>query len=189
MRFKIITPAMPADLISSAAIKDHLRLAYADTTQDAAITAYMAAAQTFAQHYTERAIGEQDVEASADSFPPAALDLPLSPAVSVTSVKYLDTLGVEQTLSPSAYTLDTYGGRHAVRLVFGASWPNTITFPNAVKVRYLAGFDEVDPAVRSALLLLIGHLFQNREAVSEIKLEQVPFAVKALLDTYRTWSA
>lgn len=45
----------------------------------------------------------------------------------------------------------------------------------------------VDDDVRTAMLLLIGHWFSNREAVSANSANEVPLAVEALLQPYRIY--
>ena len=70
----------------------------------------------------------------------------------------------------------------------GTGWPDTLAAVNAVKVRYNAGVDAVDPAVKSALLLLVAHLVNNAEAVTRGATVELPFGVKALLDTVRDWT-
>ena len=52
----------------------------------------------------------------------------------------------------------------------------------------VAGAATLNDAVRSALLLMVGHLYANREAVGPGNLTQVPLGVNALLDTVRSWS-
>ena len=42
----------------------------------------------------------------------------------------------------------------------------------------------LDDDVRTAMLLLVGHWFANREAVSDKSLSEIPLAVNALLQPY-----
>lgn len=55
------------------------------------------------------------------------------------------------------------------------------------------GFDSdenrllLDDDIRMAMLLLIGHWFANREAVSGNSLNEVPLAVEAILQPYRIY--
>ena len=41
--------------------------------------------------------------------------------------------------------------------------------------------------IRQAIKLLLGHLFEHRESVSEVRLDETPMAVKVLLWPYRVW--
>jgi hypothetical protein len=40
-------------------------------------------------------------------------------------------------------------------------------------------------AVAAAIKLIVGHLWSNRDASTETALSEVPFGVKAMLDTLR----
>ena len=116
-------------------------------------------------------------------------DLPLArpPVRSVVSVKFLDAAGVEQTLDPAAYLLDNVSHPPRLVLAHDAAWPATPAVPNAVRVRFSAGYatpSDVPAPVRQWLLLHIGHLYQNREATSAQTLQPLPYA-DSLLDPYR----
>jgi hypothetical protein len=70
---------------------------------------------------------------------------------------------------------------------------------NAVEVTWWAGptgywTDAMDTnrsgtlnmaAVKSAIKMVVGHLWSNRDASTETALSEVPFGVKAMLDTLR----
>lgn len=183
MALKIITPATQA--IPTVDLRVHLR-ATSDASEDALIVAQLMAAQEFCQHYTGKAIGSQTLELALDAFPDGPIELPFAPVTGVTSVKYLDLLGVEQTLSNTLYVVDDYGVQHWLVPMAGTEWPETQDAANAVKVRYVAG--SIPAAVNAALLMMVGHLYENRESTAPIDLRELPMGVKALLDTCRIWS-
>lgn len=81
-------------------------------------------------------------EVAYDAFPEAEIELPLPYVQSVSSVKYTDTAGGEQTVSSSNYEVDTYGSNGWVVPVEGFSWPSTMATINAVRVQWVSGFDE-----------------------------------------------
>lgn len=64
-----------------------------------------------------------------------------------------------------------------------------------IAVRYQAGYAAADdrstvPApIRHAILLMVGHLYSNRDAVTTTAAQpaQLPFGVEALLAPYRIW--
>lgn len=183
MAYKIITPAEAA--IDMATLKAHLRVDHA--FEDSIIGAYLSAAMAYAQHYTGVAIGEQEIELALDGFPSGAISLPLAPASSLVSVIYVDESAIEQTLLSSAYALDNYGLSHWVMAAAGTEWPATYEAANVVRVRYIAGAG-LDSAVKAALMLLVGHLYETRQDATEKKLSSVPIGVNALLDTVRAWA-
>lgn len=182
---KIIeAPAPP--VIPLADIRSHLRLDLLGATthpDDVLLDGYLAAARDYAEHYTQRSIGAQTLEIALPAFPDSNIDLPLGVA-SITSITYLDTAGTLQTLASNQYVLNEYSHISCAYPV--TKWPTAGDYTNAVKVRYVtpASFS---PAVKTALLLTVAHLYENREAVGTDRLAEVPLSVDALLNTARTW--
>ena len=118
MKFKVIT-AVGTEPITRAEAKLHLGLddMSGSHPDDAIIDALITGARQHAEHYTKRALAQQTVEAALDAFPDSdddRIDLPRAPVASITSVKYTDTSGTEQTISGSAYALSTYGESRTV---------------------------------------------------------------------------
>lgn len=189
MGFKVITG--PAAVIPIAEVLKHIKDESADVARQAEVLAFLAAARAHAEHYCGCSFGSQTLELALDAFPAGGIELVRPPVTSITSVKYLDTAGVEQTVSSTDYTLDDYGSqKHWVLPAYDVEWPDTLDTPNAVKVRYVAGAATLPEAVRNALLLFVGHLDQNREAVTVTSGSalELPLAVKALLDTQKVWA-
>lgn len=175
MGVKVITAA--SNILTLAQLRLHLRLVGDPHPEDSLLLSYLASAVQFAEHYTGRSIGEQTLELALDAFPAGPIELKQGPALSITSIKYLDAAGVEQTLSPSNYTLDDYSLQSWA--LCATEWPASGDFANAVKVRYQAG--NLPPAVQSALLLTVANLYENREQAS------LSNGACALLDTVRTY--
>lgn len=133
---KTIT-APAAEPVSLAEAKLHLRVDHA--ADDDLIEALIVSAREDAEHRIGRALVMQTLEQVLDAFPDAIyLDMP--PIQSVTSVKYLDTAGAEQTLNPSAYTADLDSAPGSIIPAYGAAWPSARDMPNAVRARYVAGY-------------------------------------------------
>ena len=184
MGFKVITPPTePVTLVEA-----RLQCRVTDAAEDSLITSYITAAREYCQHYTQRAIGSQTLELALDEFPDGAIELPMSPATGITSLKYINEAGAETTLADSAYVLDDYSHLCWVIRAYGTEWPTTQAVANAVKVRYVAGAATVPGPVRAAMLLTIAHLFENRASVGDRQAYELPLGVKALLDTDRIWS-
>lgn len=184
MGVKVITP--PTQVITTADMRLHLRLAAGDTTEDPLLVSYLAAAVAFAQHYTGRSIGSQTLELALDAFPTSAVELLRGPVTAISSIKYINTAGTQTTLSNALYTLDDYGLQAWAVQKYNTAWPDTEASANSVKIQYVAG--DVPDVVKSALLLMVGHLYENREASAQIDLKELPLGIKALLDTVRIWS-
>lgn len=152
------------------------------TEDDALITSLIAAATDYAEQQTGRALITQVWDVFFDCFEDV-LCIPMWPVASVGSVKYYDADDTEQTLSSSSYYVDTYS--YPIRITPVSTWPGTATRPNAVTVRITAGAAAAPDAVASAILMLVGHLYENREAGSPVSISEVPLGVEALLDAHR----
>jgi uncharacterized phiE125 gp8 family phage protein len=190
MRLRLVTPPdVAVPVVSLADAKDHLQVI--GTAQDAMVTAMVAAAVSHLDGATGvlgRCLINQTWELSLDGFPPLndtairnwqnwnmqrlddAVRLPLAPLASVSSVKYVDTTGVLQTLPPSLYLVDSVSEPGVLTPAFGSVWPSTRDQRNAVTIQYVAGYGVAPSAVPAALIaaikLMVGDLFENREGVT-----------------------
>lgn len=95
------------------------------------------------------------------------LELPWPPLVSVTSIKYLDTAGAEQTLASSVYRAHTGDDlRGYVELLPSQSWPSTYGVSDDVWITCQAGYgpspSDVPETVRQAILLMVSHMNIHR---------------------------
>lgn len=182
--YKVITP-VATEPVTLAETKLHLRVDGAEDND--LIDVLITAAREFAEHYTGRALAVQTLEMALDCFPRDYVELDMPPVASVTSIKYTDAAGTEQTVSASDYGLTTYGESRQVSRAYGVVWPVTQDVPNAVRIRYVTGYAALPKAARAALLLLVGHLYENRQAVSTLSLEEIPMGASALMDTIKVW--
>lgn len=115
--------------------------------------------------------------------------LPMPPVTRIVSVTYA-TVDGDVVLGASDYGVDSEGRLYAT---YGNLWPTTaLAQPGSVRVRYVAGFsaegdspqDYPLPArYRSAMLLMLGHLYENREATVArgFELYEMPLGIQALL--------
>lgn len=176
MAVKVITP--PVNVLSLATLRMHLRLIGDPHPEDSWLQSALAAAVNLAQHYTGRGIGSQTLELALDEFPDSPIQLKFTPVTSIISIKYLDLIGVEQTILPTTYVLDDYGIQHWAVPV--SVWPVTGYFANAVKIRYVTG--DIPPQVQAALLLTVADMYDNREQANLSK------GAMTLLDTIKSYS-
>lgn len=180
MSVKVITP--PAQQILTADLRAHCRID--GTDENALLDGFLAAAHAYCEHYTGRSIGSQTLELALDEFPDGPIELTRGPVASITSISYVDEAEASQTLSSLLYTLDDYGISGWAIPAVDTEWPTTAEVANAVKVRYVAG--TLPAAVKSAMLLMVGHLYESREAAGPA-VHELPLGVKALLDTVKVW--
>lgn len=90
-----------------------------------------------------------------------AVELPLPPAQSVTSIAYSDQDGNLQTLDPGAYRLVDCG-TEASFILPTSCWPATDHRPDAVKITFAAGYaaDKIPKPIWNAAILIIKGLYE-----------------------------
>lgn len=197
---KVIT-GVATEPVTLAEAKLHLKLddIAGSHPDDTLVTALITASREACEHYAGLALAGRTLEVSLDEFPECEEDvitLPMGPVASITSVKYTDDAGDEQTVSSSAYALSPYGGSRRLAPTFGNYWPDAQDIPDAVRIRYVtgyaatgaaAGYTTAPKAAVQAILVLIGHLYENRNADVKTAVEDLPPAVRALLNTIKVW--
>ena len=168
--------------------------------QDDVIDLLIDAATTHLDGWTGtlgRALCEQTWRQDYDDFC-SRLRLPLGPVISLASVKYIDTDGAEQTVSAAEYTLRTDSLGSYVEFGSDYSFPALNAAEAAVSVQFVAGYADsgegenrvstVPAAIKHAIVLLVAHWFENREAVMTGQgsaAVALPMGVDALLAPYR----
>lgn len=193
MTLIIITPPA-AEPITLADAKAHLRVD--SSAEDAMITMLIQAAREDAEHITGAALITQTWERVLHAFPAGAIKLGRPPVQAITSVKYLDTAGAEQTYSSAAYTLDAVNASgYVYPSVAYPNWPSTqLGAVNAVRVRFTCGYgaagSSVPANVRRWMLLRIGTLYEHRqEVLAGVSLAELPSPyAERLLDSVRIWA-
>lgn len=212
-RFWIRPVSAPAaELIGLEEAMEHLGIPLDDRTKDAKLNALISGARSACEKYLGRSLAPQTFEIAFGGhsqpttaptyWQPLALnpwadssnyvELPFGPVSSVEYVKYYDTAGDLQTMDSADYWL----ADDTVVLVSGASWPTVAARRNAIQIRYVAGYTHPDDSpspyplpwdLHAAVMLMLGHMFENREAVivSQNTAVEVPMGAKALMDPYR----
>jgi uncharacterized phiE125 gp8 family phage protein len=186
------TYAAPAiEPVTLSEVKAHLRVDHTD--EDTLIGALIPAARQLAEQYSRRAFITRTLDAVLDCWPgDDEISLPYPPLIGITSITYTDTDGNPGTMASGDYYVDAVSQPGRVILADGAAWPDaTLRTRAGITVRYTAGYGaaaDVPQIYKAAILLLIGHLFENREAVTVgagLTATPLPLAVEALLMTDR----
>lgn len=174
-----------AEPITLEEAKLHVRVD--GSLEDTLIDGLITAAREYCENYTGRSFASQSIEYFLNAFPSGGIDLPRKPIDEVTSICYKDQDGVETALVEGVdYILDVDSAR--IALPYGKVWPSFTPYPlSPIKIEYSAGGTASIPGpVKTAMLLLIGHWYENREAVLTGSIsKQIEFSTKALLDQYR----
>lgn len=173
---KVTAPAT-AEPVTLDEVKRRLRVTWDD--EDIDVGLMIASARDHAEKYCGILFAPQTVEIKCDCWSDLAR-LPIAPVASVTSIKYVDTAGAEQTVAADIYEPRLDGLEAGVVLAYGKQWP-VIQTASRITVTAVAGYDEAPPAVKHAILLYIADAFEQRE---NAKLEDWS-AFDALLCNYR----
>jgi len=200
MGIKVIT-APVGEPIGRQDCQRHLRLdgawdsPWVDHVEGELIEALLGAAREHAEAFTGLSLAPQTLELALDEFPASEVELPRGPVQSITSVTYIDEDGAAQTISSANWVLDDYNGTAWLLPADGFDWPATDGVVNAVKIRYVAGFSlpndspqvhRLPKSIRSALLLFLGHLYENRETSTVgVSVQEIPLGAMALLRPHR----
>ncbi len=154
------------------------------------INAQIVAARQYCEMYSSRAYITQTITGKQDRFY-NAMQLPMPNLQTVSSIKYIDTAGVQQTLAASVYDVDTTSTPGLITLAHGQSWPSIRGEHHAVEIIFVTGYGDAAANVKSnviaAIKMLAAHLYENRETTSSFSVNDIPFSVKALLSIDRVF--
>jgi Phage gp6-like head-tail connector protein len=179
-----------------------------------AIKSYIQTLDSF-PYYTDTVLSQM-------AYPPSYYSLPMysttlwnysqmiklymPPAIAVQGIDYTLPDGTNATLDQDTdFLLDNVNEPARIFPMPGANWPPCAYVPNAVRIRYTAGFGSpaVDPdpvdgeipqgagsqpmpgRVKIAILQLLNNWYENREAASPGTMSEIPNHVKMLLWSLR----
>jgi uncharacterized phiE125 gp8 family phage protein len=168
------TAFSPAELVTKPSVeplslleaKKQLEIAESDSTHDDHVMRLIATAREQFEHDTDSGLCHQTWRV----YTPRLYDkmqLPKRPVHSITSITYYDSTNTSTTLSTSVYQLEKQ--RRRLRLAYDQSWPSTVERWDAFTITYKVGYSvdgrSVPSVAKQAMLLLIGHYFENRDMI------------------------
>ncbi len=194
---QVIAPA--TDPITLGEARQHCRITMVE--DDGLLVGYLIAARTHVETHLRRALITQTWDFTIDHDWPQErragvlrdqIVLPKAPLQSVTSISYVDTAGNVQVLAANQYLVDATGLQGRIDPAYGVTWPTVREQLAAITVRIVCGYGsnpgDVPESIRQAMLLLIGHWYENREAVNVGNIvSEMPMAVEALLFPHRVF--
>ncbi|MEQ1901865.1 MAG: head-tail connector protein [Devosia sp.] len=188
MHAPVLVTAPAETVLSVDEVKAHLRLD--DTDQDSLLAILIAAATAHLDGWSGilgRCLIEQTWRQNFDEFA-QCLRLPLL-ALAISSVKVQASDGTIATVAASNYTLQQDEVGSFVRFKDDYDYPSDLYQTKAIAVEFTAGYGAaaaVPANAKMAMLLLVAHWFENREAVNIGNITStLPFAVDALLAPLR----
>lgn len=154
-------------------VKAHLRIDIG--TDDALLGVLITTAREEIERYLRRQIMPATWKLYLDGFP-SVIRLPRPPVSSVTSITYLDTDGVSQTLATTEYQTDLISEPARITTAESKIWPSTQggTY-NTVTVTYVSGYTSianVPTPIKVGIQMMAGDLYEHRESTHEVKVEQ-----------------
>jgi len=171
--------------------KAHMRIDH--TAEDDTITEMIGAARQALEDTSDLALIDQTWRVQLDAWPDRAasgiVELPKRPAQSITAVRVTSMDGTQATLPTMAYELISAGGLARLVKTPTAIWPSPGRIAGGIEIDYVAGYGDaasyVPRALRQALLMVIAHVYENRELLSRDSGTALPRGVEALLAPYK----
>ena len=160
----ILVTAPSTEPLTTAEAKAHLVVDHSD--DDTLIDAMVGGARKLAETRTNRQLVSATYDLKVQRFTDR-IQLPRPPLTSVTSVKYIDADGVEQTLATSVYDVHTSAVPGEIRLAYNKSWPAFRDQFEPITIRYVTGYANaaaVPEAIKRWMLLQVGDMYNHREA-------------------------
>ena len=183
---EVTAPA--AEPLQVSEVRRHLALD--DSYYDDYISSLIEVTRAKVQAHTHRQLVTATYDAKLDALPAGqqTLALPYGSLQSVTSITYTDTAGDSQTFSSSDYDVSTAREPGTISPAYGKTWPAARVQQEAATVRFVCGYGAagaVPQAIKQAMLLLIGHYFNNREqTITGVMATEIPQGADALLAPY-----
>lgn len=151
------------------AAKDELNIDDSFNADDNVILLKIKAARTWIENRLGRSLITQERRQYMDKFPCGPIELLNGPVQYdgdelTIAVKYYDSNDAEQTWATTNYWFDNNG--YIPKIVPKYSYPSAGERPSAIWVEYTAGYgdnpDDVPANIRSAILMLTVHMYENR---------------------------
>lgn len=179
----------PVDI---ATAKLHCRID--SSAEDTILAQYISAAREHCEKITGLSFITQEWDFWLATWPRSdRIRLPFPPLQGLEFLKFTDLTETVSVVSPSIYVVQNGVRPAEVSLRFGQIWPPTPLSPSwPVNARFTSGFgddaDSVPIAIRQAILMLVGHWYENREGVMtgrSVTSVEVQLGIDRLLAPYR----
>ena len=192
MNYRSLTRATQpvVEPVSLAEAKLHLRVDIED--DDAYIVGLISAAREWVESYLDRSLVYTQWTMRLDRFP-YEIELPRPPMAmagthTATAITYTLEGGSTATLATTEYRVDRHSTPGVMRTNYAGTWPSHLYDRNSVSVTWWAGYGEdgtkVPRVIRNAILLLVAHWYENRQAVLVGSIsKELEYSVNALLNS------
>ena len=189
--------------VTLAEAKLHLRVT--TTAEDGYIANLITAARRRAESHLDRSFLTKTWDYTLETFPTVISDtglwmrvqnvivIPKAPLIAVTTLSYIDLNATTQTLVQGTdYSVRTGDPGAVYPYPLTRVWPYTRYQLDAVTIRFTAGYGSLatsTPAtIKQAILMIVGHLYRNREDVTDYTAVVIPRGADYLLDS-ESWGS
>lgn len=179
------TSAPATQPVTLSEAKAQLRVDGVD--DDAYILSLIATATADVEEMTDRPLITQTWALSL-KHPHYRVYLPKTPVQSIDSITYFDRDEVSQTATVADFHLFSDIYRAWVEPKDDKDWPDVFNRPDALTITFIAGYGAaaaVPVEVKHAILMLVSHWYEQRVAVSEKLMREVPFSVSSLVGLHK----
>lgn len=182
----ILGTAPTSEPVTTAEAKAHLRVDISD--DDTLIASLIAAARQAFEEINGRSLFTTTWKLILDGWPSGqAIVLPRPPLQSVSSIAYIDTDNSTTVWDTLNYVVEINRTPGRVYLAYNKSWPTAILRPaSPITITYVSGWATVGAIpqrYKQAILLLVGHWYEHREAIVSTGAmpKAIPLAYESLL--------
>lgn len=182
----------PLPLLNVGEARDQARLTH--NLEDAFLGKLIERATQHCESITKRAFVTQTWQLTLDGWcdrrytSNCCIYVPRPRLIAVTALEYMDSDGDWQTLAASRYHVDASSEPGRITPAYGDSWPTTRGVLGDVRITHTAGYgaaSAVPDDIKQAVLLMVGHWSENREAgTAGILGREVDMAIESLLGAY-----
>jgi uncharacterized phiE125 gp8 family phage protein len=162
----VMTSGPAAEPVTLQEAKAHLRIDHA--AEDVLISSLILTSRLHIEAALDLALIDQNWMLQLDTWPGSgSLEIPLSPLKAVSAVRVKDGAGGTITIAPQSYIVDT--ASRPPRIVFEpGSRPRPGVRAAGIEAEFTAGFgaepSHVPAPLRHAILMLVAHWYDNRDA-------------------------
>ena len=186
----MITPSYK-DPINEDDLLQHLRLIPEDEQERKYMVDLMKSAVAYLQQDTGYLLGQATYKLTLSDFPDDEVSLPLIPVQSISQVLYYTSKTDTSTLTQNTdfwfVSHDRSASLHPID-----SWPSVYDRPDGVQITFVAGHQKIEDVKENALQairFLVGHWFENRQAVVTGPIvNDVPFTYSALANQLKRYT-
>ena len=182
---RTVAPSSTVPVVAVQDVKQGLDIAETETGHDDFLRRLINGAVATVERWTGRSLLTQTWKLTLDAWPTnSEIALPYPPLQSVTSIQYVDSDGVTQSVDSSDYRIDDQAEPARITPAFNAVWPTARTVTNAVTVTYVAGYGDkstdIPDDIIDAIHVLVYHRFEEPASTD------IPDGAKRLLKSLST---